>query len=92
MKASTVFTDLGERCTETGGIDYIEEAECRGNILRCKAPYIITQNNRECRIGEFQEELSSLCCGRIEANREFVGEVLDCKQLRSGTPFLKEGQ
>jgi hypothetical protein len=57
MPSSTVLIDLGQRCSETGDIDYIEEAECRGNILRCKAPYVITQSNRECRIGEFQKEL-----------------------------------
>jgi hypothetical protein len=46
--------DLGESCSEPGDLDYITKAECRGNLIRCKAPYVITVNNRECRIGEVQ--------------------------------------
>ena len=48
------FLDLGESCSEAGDLDYIDRGECRGNLTRCKAPYIVVQNNRECRIGEFQ--------------------------------------
>jgi len=48
------FLDLGEFCSEAGDLDYITRAECRGNLIRCKAPYIITVNNRECKIGEVQ--------------------------------------
>jgi hypothetical protein len=46
--------DLGEFCSEAGDVNYILEAECRGNLIRCKAPYVITESNRECRIGEAQ--------------------------------------
>jgi hypothetical protein len=48
------FPDLGEFCSMPGDLDYITRAECRGNLIRCKAPYIIMENNRECRIGEVQ--------------------------------------
>lgn len=43
--------DLGEHCSEEGNFSYISNAECRDNLIRCKAPYIITENNRECKIG-----------------------------------------
>jgi hypothetical protein len=48
------YLDLGESCSEAGDLDYIARAECRGNLTRCKAPYIIAVNNRECKIGEVQ--------------------------------------
>jgi hypothetical protein len=46
------FLDLGEFCYTASGLNHIAEAECRDNLFRCKAPYVIAQNNRECRIGE----------------------------------------
>jgi len=48
------FLDLGEYCSEGDDLGYISRAECRDNLIRCKAPYIITENNRECKIGEVQ--------------------------------------
>jgi hypothetical protein len=48
------FLDLGESCSEADNVSYIPNAECRGNLIRCRAPYIITVNNRECKIGEVQ--------------------------------------
>jgi hypothetical protein len=56
------FIDLGESCSEPGDIDYIDEAECRGKILRCKAPYVITENNRMCRIGESENCVTRRKC------------------------------
>jgi hypothetical protein len=46
------FLDLGEFCFNAS--DYIPQAECRDNLFRCRAPYVIVQSNRECRIGEVQ--------------------------------------
>lgn len=48
------FLDLGESCSEADVMNYIQYSECRNGLIRCKAPYIITQNNRECKIGEVQ--------------------------------------
>jgi len=48
------FLDLGEHCSEEDDLGYIPRAECRDSLIRCTAPYIITENNRECKIGEVQ--------------------------------------
>jgi hypothetical protein len=48
------FLDLGELCYEADNVSYIQNAECRGSLTRCKAPFIIAENNRECRYGEVQ--------------------------------------
>ncbi|XP_023702730.2 tenascin-like [Cryptotermes secundus] len=87
--------DLGGTCSETGDIDYISRAECRGNILRCKAPYIITQDNRECRIGR----LYGLQC-QVPEQCRFSGEHAICTavgnrnlcQCAAGHRFVDEIQ
>ncbi|PNF38447.1 hypothetical protein B7P43_G04018 [Cryptotermes secundus] len=70
--------DLGGTCSETGDIDYISRAECRGNILRCKAPYIITQDNRECRIGIGEECEYPYDCVVTSGNVHCVANTCTC--------------
>jgi len=50
--------DLGEFCSKADNVSYIQNAECRDSLIRCKAPNIIAVNNRECKFGR---EYGSQC-------------------------------
>lgn len=68
--------DLGESCSEEGDLDYISRAECRGGLIRCKAPYIITQNNRECKIGRLYGEQC-----QVPEQCRYSGDHAECVEV-----------
>jgi len=59
-------------------LDYIVRAECRGGLIRCKAPYIITQNNRECKIGR----LYGAQC-QVPEQCRYSGDYAECVEVSS---------
>jgi hypothetical protein len=71
--------DLGEYCSEGDDLGYISRAECRDNLIRCKAPYIITENNRECKIGR----MYGVQC-QVPEQCRFSGDHAECVKVGNG--------
>jgi len=68
--------DLGEHCSEEDDLGYIPRAECRDSLIRCTAPYIITENNRECKIGRMY---GNQC--QVPEQCRFSGGHAECVQV-----------